>query len=394
MISKAKITNWIGGFALLFIGSITGGIIGTKYVLRHQADTDRSYNISPAHQVSTSVGPAATLDFSKAASKSTRSVVHIAATESDQLAKQRIQRQRQNDPFSMFFGDGFFGGGFERQFHRKSGSGSGVILSPDGYIVTNNHVIEFADEYEVTLTDNRMFKGVLVARDPKTDLAVIKIEGENLHPISYGDSDEVKIGEWVLAVGNPFSYLTSTVTAGIVSAKGRDLDILGEGRSTIESFIQTDAAVNPGNSGGALVDTDGNLIGINTAIATPTGTFAGYSFAIPVNLMRKIVDDLINYGSPQRGFLGIEISDMDDDLAGKFKLDVTEGVYVFDVTKGGAADFAGVLPQDVIIGANDHTIKSVPDLQEIVGSTRIGDIIDLAINRSGKLLNIPVKIKE
>ncbi|MCL4127315.1 UNVERIFIED_CONTAM: hypothetical protein GTU68_060900 [Idotea baltica] len=293
----------------------------------------------------------------------------------------------------MFFSDGFFGRGGE-QFHRKSGSGSGVIISEDGYIVTNNHVVEFADEYEVTLTDNREFKGKLIARDPKTDLAVIKIEGEHFKPAVYGNSDDVKIGEWVLAVGNPFSYLTSTVTAGIVSAKGRDLDILGQGKSTIESFIQTDAAVNPGNSGGALVNTEGKLIGINTAIATPTGTFAGYSFAIPVNLMDKIVDDLINYGSPQRGYLGVEIADMDNDLAKKYELDITSGVYVFDVTKGGAADYAGVLPHDVIIGANKHKINSVPDLQEAVASMRIGEIVNLEINRSGKLINLPVRIKQ
>lgn len=234
--------------------------------------------------------PTNDFNFTRAAEKAMPAVVHITSRQTETTAN----RESNDDIFDYFFGNP---GG------PQNGSGSGVILSEDGYIVTNNHVVEFANEVEVTLYDKRKFRAWIIGKDPSTDLAVLKIEADNLSTIKMSNSDEAQIGEWVLAVGNPFN-LTSTVTAGIISAKGRDLQII-EGQSAIESFIQTDAAVNPGNSGGALVDVDGNLLGINTAIATQTGVFEGYSFAIPINIVRKIVDDLVEHGEVQRGFLGV-----------------------------------------------------------------------------------------
>ena len=380
---------------LLLVAAAFGGALISNHLMSSKLQAYRTNTRPTTKQVTLTSGPASALaDFKLAAERSTHAVVHIAAAESDKLAQLRYQRERTRDPFSLFFGDHFFRGMSPngQQFHRKQGSGSGVIISDDGYIVTNNHVIEYADHYQVTLSDNRTYEAKLVATDPKTDLAVLKIDGKDLPYIEYGDSDNVKVGEWVLAVGNPFSYLTSTVTAGIVSAKGRDLDIIGDGRSSIESFIQTDAAVNGGNSGGALVDLEGRLIGINTAIATPTGSFAGYSFAIPVNLMKKIVQDLIQYGSPQRGYLGIDIVDVDEEVAEKYNLNVTNGVMVYDVLEGGPAEMSGLLPNDVIIEINNIEVSSVPELQEIVGAREIGEDLDLAVVRGGKLMNVVVTI--
>ena len=327
-------------------------------------------NQSPSKVVS------APFDFTKAAQMAMPVVVHIAAAENADLAKKRQQKDRSNDPFRNFFGDDFFfGNPFETPDRIRRGSGSGVIISQDGYIVTNNHVVEYADEVEVTLFDNRVFTAEVIGTDPQTDLAVLKIDGYDLPTLQYADSDKALIGEWVLAVGNPFD-LNSTVTAGIISAKGRNINIIG-GNRAIESFIQTDAAVNPGNSGGALVDAQGRLLGINTAIATQTGTFSGYSFAIPVNMMKKIVADIIEYGSYQRAFLGINISDMDNERAEELNLDITQGVYVEGLIDGGAAQFAGVLPKDVIISVDEREVKSVPELQEIIGRAKVGDTITL-----------------
>ncbi len=326
MKARTKLTYGIVGFALLLTAAFGGALISNKMMSKELQVLKTNTGPRITKQVLFKSGAyGAPIDFKIAAERSMPAVVHIAAAESDALASRRYQRERSRDPFSLFFGDHFFGRSspYGPQFHRKRGSGSGVIISDDGYVVTNNHVIEYADNYQITLSDNRTFDARLVASDPKTDLAVLKIDGQNLPFIEYGNSDDVQVGEWVLAVGNPFSYLTSTVTAGIVSAKGRDLDMIGDGRSSIESFIQTDAAVNGGNSGGALVDLEGRLIGINTAIATPTGTFAGYAFAIPVNLMHKIVKDLITYGSPQRGYIGVDITDVDDEIAEKFNLNIT-----------------------------------------------------------------------
>ncbi len=322
-------------------------------------------------------------NFTEAAQKAMPVVVHIKATAGAKSA----QNEQQQNPFGGFFGEDFFGGAPRPQ----SGAGSGVFISPDGYIVTNNHVVSFADELEVTTYDNRTYSAKVIGTDPGTDLAVIKIDATNMPTLNYANSDEAQVGEWVLAVGNPFD-LTSTVTAGIISAKGRSIDIL-RGKGGIESFIQTDAAVNPGNSGGALVDDSGKLLGINTAIATQTGSYAGYSFAIPANLMKKIVDDIIEFGSFQRAYLGISINEMDAELSTELGVDISQGVFVDQLMDGGAASYAGILPRDIITAVNNRPIKTVPELQEIVGSAQVGDVLNITVNRKGTVKEIPVKLK-
>jgi len=317
-------------------------------------------------------------DFKVAAAKSMPAVVHISA----KIAQPASNRQ---DPFRFFFGDAYGGG------QPQGGTGSGVFYTRDGYIVTNNHVVANADEVEVTLYDNRTYTARVIGTEEKSDLAVIKIEGNNFPILDFSNSDEAEVGEWVLAVGNPFD-LTSTVTAGIVSAKGRSINLLGGGKA-IESFIQTDAAVNPGNSGGALVDAKGRLLGINTAIATRSGVFSGYSFAIPVNLVRRIADDIIEYGSFQRAYLGVEISELDGDYAEQLGLPITQGVVIEKLVEGGSAKMSGLLPKDVIVGVNNREVKSVPELQEMIGQAKAGDIIEIAVNRDGEELYLPVRLK-
>ena len=272
-----------------------------------------------------------------------------------------------------------------------SSAGSGVIISQDGYIATNNHVVEEGDRIEVTLNDKRKFDAVLVGSDPSTDLALIKVESKHLPFINFGNSDSLQVGEWVLAVGNPFN-LESTVTAGIVSAKGRSIDIL-ERQDRIESFIQTDAAVNPGNSGGALVNTRGLLIGINTAIITKSGGYEGYSFAVPANLVRKVIKDLRDYGLVQRGILGVSIDQITSDLAEELGLSSVEGVYINRVTPGSGAYDAGLKRGDVIIGINGVKTKSLPEIQEQLGRYRPGNTINLEYIRGGKKNKAKVILK-
>jgi len=285
------------------------------------------------------------------------------------------------------------GGGFDFWGSSSYGtsSGSGVIISPDGFIVTSNHVIEDSDGIEVTLNDKREFRAELIGTDPSTDLALIKIKGKNLVPVEFGNSDSLRVGEWVLAVGNPFN-LESTVTAGIVSAKGRSIDIL-EGQDRIESFIQTDAAVNPGNSGGALVNTNGELIGINAAIITRSGRYEGYSFAVPSNLVRKVIRDLRDYGIVQRGILGVFIDEMTSARAKELGLKSVEGVYVTRVTPGSGADDAGLGQGDVIIGINGVVTKTLPEMQEQLGRYRPGNTISVEYIRSGKKQTAEVILK-
>ncbi len=270
-------------------------------------------------------------------------------------------------------------------------SGSGVIVSSDGYVVTNNHVVEDGDEIEITLNDKREFRAELIGTDPSTDLALLKIEGSNLPYLKFGNSDSLRVGEWVLAVGNPFN-LESTVTAGIVSAKGRSIDIL-EGQDRIESFIQTDAAVNPGNSGGALVNTNGELIGINTAIITRSGRYEGYSFAVPANLVRKVIKDLRDYGTVQRGLLGVFIDEITSAKANDLGLPSIEGVYVTRVTPGSGADDAGIQADDVIIAINGVKTKTLPEMQEQVGRYRPGNTITIQFIRKGKKKKTKVTLK-
>lgn len=271
---------------------------------------------------------------------------------------------------------------------RGQGFGSGVIISADGYIATNNHVIDNADLMEVTLSNGRKYKAKLIGTDPTTDLALIKIDVGNLPFVKFGNSDDLRVGEWVLAVGNPFAQgtpfdLTSTVTAGIVSAKGRNIGILRDSLR-IESFIQTDAAVNPGNSGGALVNLKGNLIGINTAIASPTGSYSGYSFAVPVSLVRKVMDDLLEFGIVQRALLGVTIRDITADFAEERDIAEFSGVYVDQLSNGGAAEEAGLAHGDIIIAIDENPTRTVSELQEQIARHRPGDRVLVAYLRNGK----------
>ncbi len=264
----------------------------------------------------------------------------------------------------------------------RRGSGSGVIISKDGHIVTNNHVIEKASEIKVTLHDKRTFDAEVVGTDKSTDLAVVKIDAENLETAKFGNSDKLNIGEWVLAVGNPFN-LTSTVTSGVVSAKARNLNLLGGG-SHIESFIQTDAAVNPGNSGGALVNVEGKLIGINTAIASKTGQYAGYAFAVPSSIAKKVSNDIIKYGDVKRGYLGVTIQNVNDEMAEEYGLDEIKGAKIEDIMENSAADKSGLKPEDIIVSINGETIDNVPELQAIIGRKHPGDEVDVTIVRDGE----------
>jgi Do/DeqQ family serine protease len=280
------------------------------------------------------------------------------------------------------FNDLFFGRPSTPQHQEVQGSGSGVILSEDGYIVTNNHVIKDAKEITVVTANNDEYDAVLVGTDPTTDIALLKIEAEGLQKITVANSDNVRLGQWVLAVGNPFN-LTSTVTAGIISAKGRDINIIDE-QSAIESFLQTDAAVNPGNSGGALVNTGGQLVGINTAISSRSGSFEGYSFAVPANLMMKVVGDLKEFGRVQRAFMGINYNELNASLSEELDLKVNAGVYVANVVEGGAADDAGIEKGDVIINIDGKQVRTGADLTEAIGSHRPGESLDVVVNRNGR----------
>ena len=325
-------------------------------------------------------------DFTMAAEQSVHSVVHVKTT-----YKMTQTQTFSGDPFfDFFFGRPNNGGRLMPQ-QEQMATGSGVIISSDGYIVTNNHVVDRANEVEVTLNDKRTFKAKVIGADASTDIALLKIEAESLQPIIFGNSDNLKIGEWVLAVGNPFN-LTSTVTAGIVSAKARNINILNS-YMKIESFIQTDAAVNPGNSGGALVNTKGELVGINTAIASQTGSYAGYSFAVPTSIVSKVVADLKEFGVVQRAILGVQISDIDDKLAKEKKLTTLEGVYVGAVSENSAAKTAGIEEGDVIVAINNVSTKSVAQLQEQIGRYRPGDKIEVTLIRDNKTKKLVVELK-
>lgn len=323
------------------------------------------------------------LDFTQAARMATPGVVHVTST--GKAPSNPYPNQQFGFPFDQFFGG-------PQSNQPSKASGSGVVISPDGYIVTNNHVVSNAEEIEIVLQDNQRYYAEVVGTDPSTDLALLKIEtGKQLQYIPFGNSDSVEVGSWVLAVGNPFN-LASTVTAGIVSAKGRNINILQD-NAAIESFIQTDAAVNPGNSGGALVALNGDLIGINTAIASPTGSYAGYSFAVPSNLVQKVVRDLREYGIVQRGFLGVTIRDVTPDVADELDLPNVSGVLVNEVLKGSAADDAGIEQGDVIQKINGETITSTPKLQENVGRHRPGDQIEIEYLRKGRTKSTVVTLK-
>ncbi len=316
-----------------------------------------------------------------AAELSVDAVVHV---------KTEVLTQRSVDPFYQLFY------GVPQQPQLAQASGSGVLISDDGYIVTNNHVVEDAENITVTLNNNKTYKAEIIGTDPNTDLALLKIDQTNLPFIQYGNSNEIHIGEWVLAVGNPYN-LTSTVTAGIISAKGRDINILRNnpytGMSAIESFIQTDAAVNPGNSGGALVNSSGELVGINSAIQSNTGSYTGYSFAIPVNIVKKVVKDLKEFGTVQRAFIGVSIRNFDEELANKLSIDDLDGVYVNGTTENGSAEKAGVKSGDIIKKIGIKPIKNVAELQEQISQFRPGDEVELTVVRDGDEIKLPVTLK-
>ena len=327
-------------------------------------------------------------DFTYAAENAVQAVVYV------EVYGERRQQQRQMiDPFLEFFFGGPQGYGQQpQQQHpreeRPIGSGSGVIIRTDGYIVTNNHVVASATKVKVTLNDNQVYDATIVGADPATDVALLKIDASGLPTIPFADSDELRLGEWVLAIGSPMGEeLRSTITAGIVSAKGRQMPNYN-GDFKIESFIQTDAAVNPGNSGGALVNKAGELVGINTAIASTTGSYTGYSFAVPSNIVSKIVSDLIDFGSVKRVMLGITGGNVNSDIAKKFNLAKTEGVYVNEVTAGGTADKAGIRKDDIIIGIDDYKIASMSELQAKVNNFHPGDKAVIKVLRDGKQLDL------
>lgn len=319
-------------------------------------------------------------DFTKVAEVATPAVVHIRVKIGSTGKQQSMQGM---DMFEFFKDKGF---NFEMpQQGPREGSGSGVIIAQDGYIITNNHVINGADQIEVVMNDKRSYTGELIGADPSTDLALLKINESNLPFLSFGNSDNVKVGEWVVALGNPFN-LTSTVTAGIVSAMGRNIDLLRSSgnRYAIENFIQTDAAINPGNSGGALVNASGELIGINTAIASQTGSYAGYGFAVPVNIAKKVMNDLLKYGKVQRAVLGVSIQEIDSRLAEEKGFKDLKGVYLPGVMEGSAAEKAGIKEGDVLLAINGKEVNSPSILQEIVGKMHPGDEIELTYRRKGE----------
>ena len=333
-----------------------------------------------SHNRSESTTGVVPVDFTKAAEMSVGAVVHVKT-------KYNIYGKQYVDPFYQFF----FGRPQQQQpMQQAQATGSGVILSDDGYIVTNNHVIAQANEIEVVLNDKRSFTAQLIGTDPNTDIALLKIDATGLPTLEMGNSDDLKVGEWVLAVGNPFN-LTSTVTAGIVSAKARNINIL-DADMKIESFIQTDAAVNPGNSGGALVNTRGELVGINTAIASQTGSYAGYAFAVPTSIVQKVVADLRQYGSVQRALLGIRMLDITSEVQQYYHLNTLEGVYIAEVVSGSAAEKGGVLAGDVVVAVNGTTINSSSELQEKIARKNPGDEVTLTVLRDGKRLDLRVTL--
>jgi len=377
-------------FGQLILASFLGAAItvGATVLLKKGEPFNYVNSSTPAYLTNQSGNVAAIpVDgFTIAADKVLPAVVHIRSIgKAKSNDNSLFDMEEIPETFRRFFGEPS-----PRQQPKQEGTGSGVIISADGYIVTNNHVVADAEKIEITLHDKRLLTAKVIGLDPNTDVALIKIDAENLPTLSFANSDELKVGEWVVAVGNPFN-LESTVTAGIISAIGRSINIL-EGKAPIESFIQTDAVVNPGNSGGALVNTKGDLIGINTAIASPTGVFAGYSFAVPSNIVAKIVTDLREHGTVQRGYLGAIIRGIDGRYAQELKLPVNEGVYVDSVLSDGAAARAGIKKGDIIKEIDGVTISTSSKLLELVGRKRPGDEMLITVLRNGSDKKITVTL--
>ena len=337
-------------------------------------------------------------DFADAADIASPSVVLIRANISETLANQKRQQSREDNPFGRFFD--LFGDSdmdlmmpFSWNMIPPPGTGSGVIISSDGFVVTNNHVVENYDEINITLNNGEVYPAKIVGKDPGSDLAVLKINANNLPTLEVANSDEVRVGEWVLAIGNPYEELRSTVTAGIVSAKGRDINIL-KGEKKIEEFIQTDAAINPGNSGGALVNSAGELVGINTAIYSRTGSYVGYSFAIPSNLMAEIVSDLIKNWNPERTSLGVNVLPLDEEIVRELELPVEKGLLIRKVIDRSSAQYAGLLPDDIIVEVDDKKISEFDDLKVIMDKAKIGDKLNIKVMRGEELIDVDVRLKD
>lgn len=376
-------------FVLMIIAAFAGGLIslgiysalesGGQQQNVYPAAYQNNFTAQPASYSAPVPVPENVPNFTNAAEMTVHTVVHI-----------KTEVRRRTSVYDQFFNE-FFGRPQPQYNQPLIATGSGVIITSDGYIVTNNHVVSNAESLEVTLNDKRTYEAKIIGADPSTDLALIKINETNLPYIKYGDSDHVKVGEWVLAVGNPFN-LTSTVTAGIVSALARDINILGS-NSAIESFIQTDAPVNPGNSGGALVNTNGELIGINAAIASNTGSYTGYSFAIPVNIVKKVMNDFINYGEIQRAYIGVSIRDIDADFANEMGLDNLQGVYVASIADNSSADDAGLEADDIILAVDGTETNSVSRLLETIGQHNPGDRVTITVKRDGDILHKELLLK-
>jgi serine protease Do len=380
-------------FSSLFLAAVLGSVCtvasyqfldedGGKVTLQHVT------NAPTAKVAYRADGTAAPLDFTVAAEKVMPAVVHIRSTQQNATAS----RREYFDPFEEFFGPRIQQGPSES-------AGSGVIINENGYIVTNNHVVQDADVVEVSLLDNRTFTAEVIGTDPDTDIALLRINQKGLPFLSFVDSDKTKVGEWVLAVGNPYN-LNGTVTAGIISAKGRSINLLGArngqpqaANTAIESFIQTDAAINPGNSGGALVDLQGGLIGINTAIASPTGSYSGYGFAVPSDIVSKVVEDLLQFGIVQRGWLGVQIASVNSQLAKEYELPINEGAYISGFAENSSGKEAGLKEGDVVTKIDEVPIRSSTALIEYIGRHRPGDKVNVTVNRKGKEVTVPVVLK-
>lgn len=356
---------------LFLVSLLSGATTLGGYKLFVEQDANRDSIVTQSSNLGRSVGLSSeAVDFVEAADKAVHTVVHV---------KNVSVRTVYNPIMEFFYGSR---GGQQQE---QVGTGSGVIISEDGYIVTNNHVIKDASELEVTLNNKKIYKAQLIGTDSKMDIALLKIDADEKLPFStFADSDNVRVGEWVLAVGNPYN-LTSTVTAGIVSAKARNLDTKG-----IQSFIQTDAAVNPGNSGGALVNTRGELIGINTMISSPTGSYAGYSFAVPSNITRKIIEDIMEFGNVQRGILGVEITELNGSVSKELGVKQTEGVYVKKVNKNSGAEKAGITKGDVIVKLDNTSVGSFSELSGYINTKRPNDKVNVTLIRNGTTKIIPV----
>ena len=377
------------GFLTLLLSVIAGGLTAYGVVkatlpqpAQDQVVTDAAGNAVEYRTVN--LAESDYPDFTYAAENAVEAVVYVEVT------VQRRQQYQSIDPFfRFFFGDEY---AFPQQREQK-GSGSGVIIRPDGYIVTNNHVIDGASKISVTLNDNQQYDATVVGTDPATDVAIIKVDATGLPTIPMGNSDNLRLGEWVLAIGSPLgAQLRSTITAGIVSAKGRSMpDYSGEFK--IESFIQTDAAVNPGNSGGALVNKKGELVGINTAIVSQTGSYTGYSFAVPVNIVKRVVEDLIDFGSVKRAVLGITMGSVDKKIADEMKLSAVSGVYINEVLKGSAAEKAGLKKNDVIVAIDGQKVTDASSVQAKVSSYHPGDKAQISFIREGKEQTVTVEFQ-